>query len=77
MKKDDDALSLWTVYRYPRDYPDSWVARRIIVRAAQTLMTNDMYIAETLQEIRALLPKGLHRLDRSPHDDPVITEVWL
>ena len=77
MKFEDEGLTMWTVYRYPRDYPDSWVARRIIIKANKTLMTNDMFIAPSLDEVRALLPRGLYRLDRLRQDDPVIAEVWL
>jgi hypothetical protein len=68
---------MWTIYKHPLDYPDAWVARRLIVRAGQIWMTYDMFTADTLDEVRALLPQGLDRIDRSPNDDPVIAEVWI
>ena len=73
-----DELSIWTVYDHPRDYPDSWVARRsAISRTVGVVITADMFTADTLDELRALLPPGLYRLPRYPQDDPKIVEVWL
>lgn len=69
-------LEMWTVYKHPKDYPDKYVARK--ARIAKNIEhTNDMFVADDLQEIRALLPSGLHCIPRYPHDDPVIVEVWL
>lgn len=69
-------LEIWTVYAHPRDYPDKFVARKCLV-ATTVQLTHDMFVADTLAEIRSLLPPGLMRLDRFPEDDPVIVEVWL
>lgn len=33
-------------------------------------------LTETLDEARALIPKGRVRLEKSENDDPVIVEVW-
>jgi hypothetical protein len=72
-----DALAMWTVYRYPRDYPGKFVARKFLVTAPDPTVTAEMFIADDLDEIRALLPPGLVRIARSPSDDPVIVETWL
>jgi hypothetical protein len=78
LRRHDERVSLWTVYDHPRDYPDVWVARRSEVGVgAAPRPTSDMFTAETLDELRALLPRGLVCLARSPGDDPVIVEVWL
>jgi hypothetical protein len=37
----------------------------------------DMFTAETLQELRALLPPGLTCFARDPSDGPVIVECWF
>jgi hypothetical protein len=71
-----EALDIWTIYRYPRDYPDKYVARRCEVTTDIT-HTNDMFVADSLDEVRALLPAGLHRIERDLQDDPVIVEVWI
>jgi hypothetical protein len=69
-------LSIWTVYDHPRDYPQHYVARRTEI-GVPSVVTKDMFVADTLDEVRALLPPGLHRLPRYENDDPVIVEVWL
>ena len=72
------ALSMWTVYRRPRDYPDRWVARRFEIGArSDPLPTNDMFVANSLPELRALLPSGLACIPRSPGDDFVVVESWI
>jgi hypothetical protein len=76
-KKIENALELWTVYRRPKDYPDHCVARKSLIDQHGSRLTNDMFVADDLAEVRALLPKGLVRLTRHPDDDPVIVETWL
>jgi hypothetical protein len=71
-----ESLAMWAVYRHPSDYPDHFVARKFAV-TKEIYVTNDMFVADTLEELRALLPGGLHRLPRFEHDDPNIVEVWL
>jgi hypothetical protein len=72
----DHQLEMWTVYRHPRDYPDKFVARKWMVTPEPTA-THDMFVANSLDEVRMLLPFGLHCLPRMEHDDPAIVEVWL
>jgi hypothetical protein len=72
-----EALSMWTVYERPRDYPDQCVARRCEIGPEGVKMTNDMFVADTVDELRALLPSGLFCMPRHATDDPVIVEVWL
>ena len=72
---------MWTIYDHPRDYPDSWVARRWEVggktRVPAPIATSDMFVADTLEELRALLPPGLVCLNRLPLDDAKVKEVWV
>jgi hypothetical protein len=68
------ALEIWTVYRHPRNYPTQYVARKASVPGGES---NEMFVANTLDEIHALLPRGLVRIPRFEADDPVIVEVWL
>jgi len=71
-----ERLPMWVVTERPRDFPNDYVARLHL-----TLPTNVPTAVgirrPTLGELRAALPRGLHRLERSPADDPVIVEVWL
>ena len=76
------ALSLWTVYERPRDYPDEFVARRFTVgpHLGGTCAgpTDDVLRAAHLAALRAqLLARGLVCIARHPEDDPCIVETWL
>lgn len=66
-------LFIWTIYKHPSDYPDKFVARCFNFNRPTTAV----YTADTLEEIRRLIPQGLFRLERDPNDDPVIVEVWI
>lgn len=74
-------LEMWTIYDHPLDYPDKYVARRweILREGNKTKEhpSNDLLLAETVEELREQLPRGLYRLDRFAGDDPKILEVWL
>jgi hypothetical protein len=67
----------WTIYDHPRDYPDAFVARRWVAIRGTVIPTNDMFVANSLNELRALLPPGLVLFPRFDGDDPNIVEVWM
>ena len=66
-------MNLWTVYASPSDFPGQYVARRWVLDTP----TTDVLVAATLEELRALLPPGLHCLPRNVLDDAVIVETWI
>ena len=68
-----EKVTLWTVYKHPRDYPDKFVARKFVLDKP----TSEILIGNTLEEIRTLLPKGLTRMERDENDKPVIVETWI
>lgn len=72
-------LDTWTIYDHPSDYPDHWVVRPF--RSEDGRVRPGMAkLADTLEEARALVPIdrfGLHRMEPSPGDDPVIAETWI
>jgi hypothetical protein len=71
-------LDMWTIYFNPRDYPDLWVARRFVIGGGPVPQpTADMFVADSLAEVRALLPCGLAMIPRDPTDDYQIVETWL
>ena len=72
------ALSLWTVYERPKDYPIGWVARRFEVTAAGPKPTNSVIKCARLEPIREKLARaGLFCLARHAEDEPQIVETWL
>lgn len=66
-------LELWTVYDSPIDLPGRFVARKWVLDQP----TNELVQDKTLDGLRAKLPRGLTRLERSPQDDPKILETWI
>lgn len=69
-------LPMWTITERPRDYPEGYVAR-MHYSLPRPAVTPYALHAQSLAEVRRLLPPGLYRLGRSPQDDPVIVETWL
>ncbi len=75
-----ETLSMWTIYRRPRDMPGvEWCIRRWRVLPGVQEPQPDVLVfpAETLAAARALIPLHLTRLPRQPDDDPAVVETWL
>lgn len=70
-------LGMWTVARNPADFPDKFVARKWLIGRRDLTPTVDHHVADTLDDVRAMLPHGLHPVPRNPNDDPVIVESWI
>jgi hypothetical protein len=77
MEKNNGFLHMWSVYDHPKDQPNHFVARLWLIGDGKLIPTNDMFIADTLEEVRSLLPPGLVCVPRDPGDDPVILETWF
>jgi hypothetical protein len=72
-----DGLPIWTIYRYPRDYPQGYVVRRSVTTAEGTKHDARAFRVASLEAARLVVPAGCVRMERHPDDDPVIVEVWL
>lgn len=72
-------MSVWVVYNRPRDFPDKYVARRwdILRGQVEPVPTVEHLTADSLDEIRRLVPPCLACLPRYDDDDASIVEVWL
>lgn len=67
-------MNLWTIYDHPIDFPDKFVARRF----ENSLPTSEIIITPSLDELRDRFEEnGLVCVQRHPHDDPKIIEVWI
>ena len=66
-------LVVWTIFDHPADHPTQFVARPFI--GVRPLLAHLAH--KDLGTLRALLPAGLTRLERSPKDDPKIIETWI
>jgi hypothetical protein len=72
-------MSLWTIYDSPTDFPGKFVARRhdIFRDRKEPQVSEEHFVADSLDEIRNLIPFGLACLTRSEEDDAKIVETWL
>jgi hypothetical protein len=74
-------LPMWVVYGPgTSDYPGLHVMRMFISRPSGMITvepTNVLVRAVSLEQIRDLVPLGLHCLARNPHDDANIIETWF
>jgi hypothetical protein len=66
-------LQLWVIYENPADFPGRVVARRWLLDSP----TKEYFVGDTVEEVAAMLPRGLFKLPRSPIDDPCIVETWI
>jgi hypothetical protein len=75
---EDLPVTVWTIYREPRDFPGRWVLRGHEVFPGRELRAHSFcYLADTLKEARAKVPAGAKRFRRSPEDHPAIHECWM
>lgn len=66
------------LYDHPKDFPESYVARAHVVgRGRHWPSPNIFIVRDTLEEVRAAIPAGMHRMNRSSIDDPCIIEIYL
>jgi hypothetical protein len=74
-----DPLSIWTVYDHPKDFPNTFVARRFECwKVLEPVPTGDLIISPDLPSLRQQLhERGLTCLPRNAGDDPKIIESWI
>jgi hypothetical protein len=75
--RNNDTMTIWTVYQNPSDYPGKWVLRGHDVGSGTVTPQKDCFVADSYDLVITALPSGLQRLHRFPGDDPVIYETWL
>jgi len=74
----DNALSIYTIYNHPSDYPGEFVCRVWRIRGDCMIADQDLFArGETLELVRSQLPPGLQCLGRYRADDPKIAESWV
>jgi len=65
-------LPAWIVFRDEPDYPG-----KVIARLATDTPTAYVLAADTLAELRAMLPPGLKVTKRHSADPPEVVEMWF
>lgn len=66
-------MTLWTIYRRPRDFQNHYVVRKFENEAP----TGVYHLANTLHEIRKFIPDALVRIERDKNDHPSVVETWI
>lgn len=74
---DGSCLIVWTIYQNVIEYPGKFVMRAFRVTADGPRPLSKCAVANTLDDIRDMVPLGLYRLDRDPTDPPEILETWI
>jgi len=75
--RDRGMLSIWTVYDRPKDYPDTFVARRFEAGGGVHGPTDDVVTGDLDQITEAMEMCGLYCMPRAPSDDLRIVETWM
>lgn len=70
-------LRMWTIYHGAADIVSPYCTREWVVTRNGQAPAGPPAPAHSLAEAQELVPPGLHRIPRSPSDDPVIVETWL
>ena len=70
-------LVMWVVTWNSSDYPRQAVARTILIRPPDQIKLRTILRADSLDQVRQMLPRHLTCLPRYDEDDPVIVEVWM
>lgn len=73
----DDSLHIWIIYESPEDFPGLFAAREWWQEGVESVASDVVHTATTLEGIRALIPQGLYRMPRHPEDVPTIVESWF
>lgn len=69
-------LEIWVVCERPSDYPNSFTARKWLA-GEKAEPTQELLVADTLTELRQMIPPGLYRMPRMPTDGAEIIETWF
>ena len=70
----EHALVAWVVLWDLPAYPERFATRLVTSGPAPSPY---LLLAETLGDLRAMLPLGLVRSERMPADPPEVVEVWF
>lgn len=76
-ERDGASLTMWVITANPSDFPDQFVARKWMIHSNRSMPTSEHHVADTLDEVRAMLPPFLTMLPADPCDDRVIAETWI
>lgn len=72
------SMMMWVVYDHPKDHPDGFIARQVVITDREIFFTTKTVMSQDLAVIRKTMTGlKLVMIPRSPTDDPGIVEQWL
>jgi len=75
--ENNNKLEIWTIYDRPADYPDKFVIRKFDIVGQMIMPTEEINLADTVDEAREFIPEGLGLIPRSPEDHINVVESWI
>lgn len=69
----DMKMPIITVFQYPFDYPQKYVARLFDIENP----TNVIMLGDNYEQLVSRKPPMMVKLNRSLNDDPKIVEIWI
>ncbi len=72
-----DVLTMFVIYKHPKDYPDKWIVRRWTVDSNGSQPDLMHAEADSLELARTFIPGGMVRLSRNRDDDEAFYESWV
>ena len=73
-----EPLSILTVFRHPKDYPDKYVIREFILdKDGQLYARKECSLADTLEEARLLIPPGRACFSEPNTPELPAVESWI
>lgn len=70
-------LTIFVIYKQPKDYPQGWVVRRWVIDSEGVQPDLMCAHADSLALAREMIPQGLVRFTRQKDDDECVFESWL
>ena len=71
------SLLMLVVYRGGEDYPRGFSIRKYLISPCEIVDCGSAGIADTLFQVRKLIPASLYRVERDAGDDPRIVETYV
>ena len=70
-------MVIYTIYDKPKDYPEHYVMRMLIVRDTKVIFGPLISKEKTLAEVRKKLKPGMVMMPSYENDDRAILETWM
>lgn len=70
-------MRILTAYEHPSDFPDKYVARYFIITKGTVTATDELFTADTFEELVSLVPPNFDFIPALDGDLPSVLGVWI